>query len=174
MVRNMLKSLLLVLFLAAFLPGEAVAQSMTVRDFFTRELREDGYENIRISRTFLGRLRFTGSQPGRRREIVVNPANGAILRDYVRIIGEGGNEGGGGNKPPYPGGGGYEDGDYDEDNDYDDDDYDEDDYDHDDYDDGEDNDDNSGSGSSNSGSGSSNSGSGSSNSGSGSDDDDDD
>ncbi len=154
MVPTMLKSLLLVLFLAAFLPGEVVAQTMTVREFYVRELREDGYENIRISRTFLGRLRFTGSQPGRRREIVVNPSNGAILRDYVRIIGDSAGEGGGGNKPPYPGGGGYDD-------DYDEDDYDDSDYDDSDDDSDDDDSDNSGSGSSNSGSGSSNSGSGS-------------
>ena len=164
----MLKSFLLVLFLAAFLPVEVVAQTMTVREFYVRELREDGYDNIRISRTFLGRLRFTGSQPGRRREIVVNPSNGAILRDYVRIIAGSEGDRGGGNKPPYPGGGGYEE-DYDDD-DYDDSDYDDDDdSDDNDSDDDDDDDDDS----DNSGSGSSNSGSGSSNSGSGSDDDDD-
>ncbi len=166
MVTIMLKRLLIVLFLAAFLPGDAVAQTITVREFYVRELREDGYDSIRISRTFLGRLRFTGSQPGRRREIIVNPSNGAVLRDFVRLIEDELEGGGAGSKPPYPGGGSYED---EDDDDYDDDeddrdDEDDDDDDRDDNDDDEDEDDDD----------SDNSGSGSSNCGSGSDDDDDD
>ena len=136
MVLNMLKRLLILLTLVLALPGDGLSQGLTVREFYVGELRQDGYENIRISRTFLGRLRFSGSQPGRRREIIVNPANGAVLRDHVRLIQSELNEGGGSNKPPYPGGGGYDD-----DDDYDDD------YDDDDYDDDDDDDDNSGSGS---------------------------
>lgn len=148
----MLKRILIFVFLVFAVSAGAQAQGLTVREFYVQELRNDGYDTIKISRTFLGRLRFIGTQPGRRREIVVNPANGAILRDYVRLIGTGSSQSSG--QPAYSGGGGYVEGEY------------EDEY--------EDRTDNSGSGSSNSGSGSSNSGSGSSGSGSGSDDSSDD
>ncbi len=154
--------LILILFLA-FAPTSGVADTTEVRDRIVNVLRKDGYNEIRLHRTFLGRMRFVATDDDRRREIVVNPRTGVILRDYVRFLvrKDGDSSGGGGRS-------------YDNDDDEDDDDYD----DEEDDDDGEGGD-NSGSGSGddeddedNSGSGSSNSGSGSSGSGSGSDDDD--
>ena len=53
------------------------------------ELVEDGYRNITVAKTWLGRLRFIAVRPGARREIVVNPATGEILRDYSRRSAEG-------------------------------------------------------------------------------------
>lgn len=157
----MVLRLLLVLALA-LAPVQALANRDVIRDRIVAELREDGYREIRISRTLLGRMRFVASKHDARREIVVNPRTGEILRDYIRFYNSSGSNSG-------PRGSGkddeYEDG-------YDDDDDDDDDYD--DSDDDGDDSDNSGSGSSNSGSGSSNSGSGSSSSGSGSGSDDDD
>ncbi len=144
MVYPMLKRFLILLFLILAAPTDALAQGMTVRDYYVRELREDGYQSVRVSRTFLGRYRFLGSKPGYRREIIVNPKNGAILRDYIQFTGAGSSSGGNSGDPVYPGGG-------DDDDDYDDDDYDDDDYDDDDYDDDDDDKDdhdNSGSGSS--------------------------
>ena len=109
-----------------------------VRDYIVRELREDGYRDIRVSRTLLGRMRFTASRNDARREIVVNPRTGEIIRDYIRFLRSGGGTASGGYGQSYDddnsGSGSY----------------------------------NSGSGSNNSGSGSNNSGSGSGNSGSGS------
>ena len=152
----MLKRILFILVLA-FAPAPALADAAGVRDRIVAQLRDDGYSEIRMSRTLLGRMRFVATRADAEREIVVNPNTGVILRDYIRFLKRGG-------------GGGADNGDEDDDDDDDDDDEDDDD------------EDNSGSGSSNSGSGSDdddddddesdNSGSGSSSSGSGSDDDD--
>lgn len=161
MVQKMLKRILFVVLLALAAPA-AYADAAAVQDRVVRELHGDGYNEIRMSRTLLGRLRFVATRPDSRREIVVNPVTGVILRDYIRFFGDDDGKSSGGGS--FFGG---NDGDDDDDDDYDDD-----------YDDDDDGDDNSGSGSSGSGSGSDddddesdNSGSGSSNSGSGSDDD---
>ncbi|MEQ9040082.1 MAG: hypothetical protein RIE24_17165 [Silicimonas sp.] len=148
----MLKRLLFILALS-LAPAPAIADATSVRDRIVTLLREDGYTEIRMSRTLLGRLRFVGKRRDAEREIVINPNTGVILRDYIRFLKNG------------------RDGDGDDDDDDDDDD-----------DEDDDDEDNSGSGSSNSGSGSDdedddesdNSGSGSSSSGSGSGDDDED
>lgn len=133
-----MKTLFLILCLAfASLPGEAVAD--TFRDRVVEELTDDGFTQIRITRTLLGRTRFLATKPGARREIVMNPATGLILRDYLQIFPDGGSGSGS------SGSGG--DDDDDDDRDDDDDDRDDDDWDDDDRD-------NSGSGSSSSGSGS--------------------
>lgn len=145
----MIARLILILCLALS-PIAADADERSVRDRIVRELREDGYNEIRLFRTILGRLRFVGEDGRSRREIIVSPTTGVILRDYVRFF----------------------DRDDDDDDERDDDDYDDDDYDDDDESDDDESDDDDDE-SDNSGSGSSNSGSGSSNSGSDSDDDDD-
>ncbi len=149
----MIARLILILCLALS-PLAADADERAVRDRIVRELREDGYSDIRLFRTFLGRLRFIGEDGRSRREIIVSPTTGVILRDYVRFF----------------------DLDDDEDDERDDEEDDEnDDYDDDDYDDGESDGESSDDDESDSDDDESdNSGSGSSNSGSGSDDDDDD
>lgn len=48
-----------------------------------RQLEALGYKDIRISRTFLGRVRITAKGPLGEREIILNPSNGAVLRDYI-------------------------------------------------------------------------------------------
>ena len=74
------------LFLSLALPDLAAAQSENLRDRVVAELQEDGYIEIRISRTLLGRMRFVAEGPTGRREIVMNPATGVILRDFVWFI----------------------------------------------------------------------------------------
>lgn len=140
----------------ALAPVGAAADEKAVRDRIVRELRGDGYQEIRLFRTFLGRLRFVGEDGRSRREIIVSPTTGVILRDYVRFFDDDDDD--------------ERDDDDDFDDDEDDDDYD-DESDDDETDDETDDDDDDDDESDNSGSGSSNSGSGSSNSGSGSDDD---
>jgi hypothetical protein len=137
----MVMRILLVLFLAFGTVAEAA--NTLVRDRIVAELQDDGYADIRISSTLLGRMRFIANKPGARREIVVNPRTGEVLRDYIRYLSVGSSSSGSSGSS----GSGHND-DHKEDDD--------------------DHGGNSGSGSSNSGSGSSNSGSGSSNSGSGS------
>jgi len=99
----------LLLILALALAPPAFAQS--VEDRIIAELVQDGYTQIRRSRTFLGRIRIVAVGNGHEREIVFNPANGLILRDYrsdgtaaddARSSGQGGGSGqtsgaGGGN-----------------------------------------------------------------------------
>ncbi len=124
MLRILAFSVLLVL-----APLVASADSDTVRDRVIEELTEDGYQEIRISKTLLGRMRFVAIKPRHRREIVVNPRTGVILRDYIQILNNGGNGG------SLSGGASSGRDDDDDDDDYDDDDYD------DDYDDDDESDD---------------------------------
>lgn len=142
--------------LFALMPFFAMADGDTVRDRILSELSSDGYREVRISRTWLGRMRFVAQAPDRRREIVVNPSTGAILRDYVFItldedgkpsgIGGSGSSGGSSESGGNSGSGSGSDDDDDDDHSSDDDESDD--------DSEEDEEDNSGSGSENSGSGS--------------------
>lgn len=50
-------------------------------DTLLAELRREGYRDIVVSRTLLGRLRIQAARDGRLREIVLNPNSGEILRD---------------------------------------------------------------------------------------------
>lgn len=70
---------------AAALPGAALAQDRT--EDVLRTLRQQGYDEISVGRTWLGRTRITAEGRPGRREIVLNPNTGEILRDFW----EGGN-----------------------------------------------------------------------------------
>ncbi len=64
--------------------GAAPAQD---RDLLTRlvsALRAEGYDQIRTERTLLKRIRIAAGRAGDRREIVIDPRTGEILRDYSR------------------------------------------------------------------------------------------
>jgi hypothetical protein len=63
----------------------AVAQGVDVQQVVD-QLRDLGYREIRISQTFLGRTRIVATSSEYRREIVINPATGAIIRDYWRVL----------------------------------------------------------------------------------------
>lgn len=52
-------------------------------DSVTRQLQQQGYTEIRISRTLLGRTRILATGPKTQREIVLNPRTGEILRDFA-------------------------------------------------------------------------------------------
>ncbi|CAN0605334.1 unnamed protein product, partial [Ectocarpus sp. 12 AP-2014] len=116
MLESMLRLIVLLMALMFAAPA-ARADAETVRDRIVSVLREDGYGEIRISRTLLGRMRFVGLRMDARREIVVNPNSGVVLRDYVRFLNRslGGSSSSGSS------------GNYDDDDDYDDDDHDDDD-----------------------------------------------
>lgn len=72
---------LLVLGVCALLPVGAAADGL--RDQVIAKLVADGYSEITVSRTLLGRLRFVGRSEDGTREIVVQPVSGAVLRDHV-------------------------------------------------------------------------------------------
>ncbi len=63
------------------LPGGVFAQ--TAEDQVVNQLKRQGYQRITLGRTLLGRTRIVATGPRGRREIVLNPSTGAILRDYV-------------------------------------------------------------------------------------------
>ena len=47
------------------------------------QLEREGYSGIRVYETWLGRLRIIAMIDGRRREVILHPTSGAILRDYL-------------------------------------------------------------------------------------------
>ena len=77
-----MKRILIILTLAFAAP----AQADDIRDRIVSELRSDGFTEIRISRTWLGRIRLVGESADEVREIVVNPVTGVILRDYSKRL----------------------------------------------------------------------------------------
>ncbi len=110
------------------------AQDDAVTQSVLRQLEQQGFRILQVTRTLLGRVRIAAMRGELTREIVLDPRNGQIFRDLVTRNGSGPSE------PQLPD---YDD-DYDDDYDYDDDDDDGDD---------DDDDDSSGSGGGNSGSG---------------------
>ena len=75
------RHLLTGLFAAVALPSAASAQ--TAEEQVIRQLKRQGYTHITLRRTLLGRTRIIATGPQGRREIVLNPSTGAILRDYI-------------------------------------------------------------------------------------------
>ena len=70
----------LTLFLLLIVAAPATAQS--VQDQIVSQLRSQGFEQIELSRTFLGRIRVVAVSDTLERELVFNPTTGEILRDY--------------------------------------------------------------------------------------------
>ena len=67
---------------ALVLSGAVAAADWATEDV-VGQLRRQGYEEITVSRTLLGRTRVLAIAPdGSSREIIFNPDTGAILRDY--------------------------------------------------------------------------------------------
>lgn len=51
----------------------------------TQQLAAQGYDQIKVSKTFLGRVRVEAQRKGLEREIIFNPRTGEILRDYWEV-----------------------------------------------------------------------------------------
>ncbi|MEO1549071.1 MAG: hypothetical protein AAFR93_01420 [Pseudomonadota bacterium] len=82
---------LLVLFSLAFLPSTALAQTgEKPLAQVVRQLEAQGYEITSTQRTLLGRVRVVSVRGDREREVVFNPRNGNVLRDYVRVLSDDG------------------------------------------------------------------------------------
>lgn len=71
--------------LCVMLLGAAPAFAQSFEEALVAQLREQGYASIVVSRTWLGRLRIDATMGEARREIVINPSTGEILRDYQGI-----------------------------------------------------------------------------------------
>ena len=66
------------------LPMAAMAEPKQVSDPWVKQLKRDGYGDIRIERTFLGRVRIVAERNEVQREIVLNRSTGEVLRDYSK------------------------------------------------------------------------------------------
>ena len=79
-------------FLATLIGGMLAATTAQARDRsddIVRELKRKGYRIEAVSRTLLGRTRILATRDGGRREIIVNPVTGEILRDLWIARGQG-------------------------------------------------------------------------------------
>ncbi|WP_321364729.1 hypothetical protein [uncultured Celeribacter sp.] len=63
----------------------ALAQTTSVVDQVIAQLKSQGYTKITMGRTFLGRTRIVAQNDEMRREIIINPATGEVLRDYWEV-----------------------------------------------------------------------------------------
>lgn len=77
----MLRKIVICLALAGT-PQFAAAQS--VQDQIVSQLRAQGFSEITLQRTWLGRVRVIAKRDDLRRELVFDPQTGEILRDYWR------------------------------------------------------------------------------------------
>lgn len=80
-MRRRIAHVLFVLVMLLVQPGVALADPFT--DRITDQLRQQGYGEIVVTRTFLGRYRIVATTDRTEREIIVNPGTGEILRDYI-------------------------------------------------------------------------------------------
>lgn len=51
-------------------------------DQIVAQLEAQGYDDIDVERTWLGRIRIEAESKTREREIIINPRTGEILRDF--------------------------------------------------------------------------------------------
>ena len=79
--RQFLVRLLTASALAAGLAAGPVAAA-SLQDQVVDQLRAQGFTEIRVSRTLLGRIRIAAHGNGYEREIILNPRTGEILRDF--------------------------------------------------------------------------------------------
>ena len=68
--------------LAALLATASPAVAQSPVDTAVGQLEAQGFEIRSVRRTLLGRTRIVAESPEGRREIVLNPRNGLILRDF--------------------------------------------------------------------------------------------
>jgi phosphopantothenoylcysteine synthetase/decarboxylase len=63
----------------------AFAQRASVVDQVITQLKSQGYTRITVGRTLLGRTRIVARNDEMRREIIINPSTGEVLRDYWEV-----------------------------------------------------------------------------------------
>jgi hypothetical protein len=79
-----MRNLFLALAVALSMAGPAAANELT--DEVTTALVSQGYEITQMNRTWLGRVRIVAESDEVRREIVINPYTGEVLRDYSVLL----------------------------------------------------------------------------------------
>jgi hypothetical protein len=73
---------------SALLAFGAPVHAQSIQDSIVTQLQEQGYTDIVVNRTLLGRVRVVARNQTHERELVFNPTTGELLRDYWRAIGE--------------------------------------------------------------------------------------
>jgi hypothetical protein len=68
--------------------GPAIAQDDAATRSVVRQLEAQGFDIVSVRQTLLGRVRILSRRGSLQREIVLDPRNGVILRDYT--VGAGG------------------------------------------------------------------------------------
>jgi hypothetical protein len=81
-MRLLIAGSVLALSLGLATPGSATPG----QDLVTASLRDQGFEVTLVHWTWLGRIRIIAVSDDIRREIVINPNTGEILRDYSQVI----------------------------------------------------------------------------------------
>lgn len=69
--------------LTAALMAAGPVSGQSLRESVIAQLAGQGFARITVSRTLLGRMRFVAENELYRREIVINPSTGEVLRDYL-------------------------------------------------------------------------------------------
>lgn len=88
-----MKRRILIALILALMGGQALtampARAATFVDQVVSQLRAQGFDEIEVERTLLGRARIAASRQDGSREIVLNPQTGEILRDlWTSIAGD--------------------------------------------------------------------------------------
>ena len=63
--------------------GVAPVWAGSFQDKYVDQLKKQGFVDLQISRTWLGRTRITASSKTHQRELIFNGRSGEILRDYL-------------------------------------------------------------------------------------------
>lgn len=82
----MLKRLFFILVICVATPIATQANANPFSDSVVLQLKKQGYGEVRVGRTLLGRIRIIAIGADNRREVIVHPITGEILRDYSRRI----------------------------------------------------------------------------------------
>ena len=75
----MLKRIIIILVLLS--PIAAPGNANPIADSAVSQLRDQGYNDIQVQRTLLGRIHITAISDSNRREMVIHPITGEIMRD---------------------------------------------------------------------------------------------
>jgi len=82
----MLKRIIFVMVLATALPAAAPVFANPISDAVVLRLQQQGYDTIDVRRTLLGRIHITATNQDYRRELVVHPITGQVMRDRWVVI----------------------------------------------------------------------------------------
>ncbi len=80
-MNRMIKIGLMGLALTAAMQSAALAQYGSKVSRFVNELRSQGYRNVEVQRTLMGRYKIEAKKGGDSREIIIDPNTGHVFRD---------------------------------------------------------------------------------------------